>query len=381
MKKLVTLAVAAVLVAAAGSAFGAIGWAGNVWPNSGASITPTAAVDVYAQVWKSGVTDAAGQGADLSADMVITNDIGGSLTVAMSYHGDVGSNDEYTAQIPTAMIVGAAWVEVDITFHDLSDATDYSGLNDQAGNAAPQHYVVTNVLPVDVDVTFTVCLSGATTAGDVCVIGSDPAIGTWGTGVPLTNVSGDLWSGTVTFPAGGNPSFEYKYMKDGCTTWEGAGNRPVTLPTDGTASVDLAADSWDNQPMGCGMGTTLTEDKVLCIQVCVAPVGTNGGVCVTGNLPELTVWGTGAAMTPIAGDLYQACLVFPAGTAVPVNLEFKFRKDGCDTWESVGNRTFSLDDGTPTETTLTYGWDDGENICSAVPTDDESWGSLKSLYR
>jgi len=381
MKKLVTLAVAAVLVAAAGSAFGAIGWAGNVWPNSGANITPSSPVDVYAQVWKSGVTDAAGQGADISADMAITNDIGGTLTVAMSYNGDVGANDEYTAQIPTSMIMGASWVEVDITFHDLSDGTDYTGLNDQAGVAAPQHYLVVNVLPVDVDVVFTVCLSGATTAGDVCVIGSDPAIGSWGTGVNLTNVSGDLWQGTVTFPAGGNPSFEYKYRKDACATWESIGNRAVTLPTDGTTSVALAADSWDDLPMGCGMGSNLTEDKVVCFQVCVAGVGTNGGVCVTGSLPELTSWGTGVAMTQIGADLYQACLIFPAGTAVPVNMEFKFRKDGCDTWESVANRTFSLDDATATETTLTYAWDDGENLCAPVPTDDASWGSLKSLYR
>ncbi len=34
--------------------------------------------------------------------------------------------------------------------------------------------------------------------------------------------------------AGGNPSFEYKYRKDGCSTWESVGNRLVTLPTDGT---------------------------------------------------------------------------------------------------------------------------------------------------
>ena len=381
MRKLVTLAVMAMLVTAAGSAFGAIGWAGNVWPNSGANITPTGAVDVYAQVWKSGVTDAAGQGADISADMAISNDLGGLITVAMAYNGDVGANDEYTAQIPTSMIMGASWVEVDITFHDLSDGTDYTGLADQAGNPAPQHYVVVNVLPVDVNVTFTVCLSGATTAGDVCVIGSDPAIGTWGAGVPLTNVDGDLWQGTVTFPAGGNPSFEYKYMKDGCTTWESAGNRAVTLPTDGTAAVALDADSWDNLPMGCGMGSNLTEDKVVCFQVCVAPVGTDGDVCVTGNLPELTAWGTGVPMVQINGDLYQACLVFPAGTAVPVNMEFKFRKDGCNTWESVGNRTFTLDDGSPSETTLTFGWDDAENTCSVVPTEDSSWGNLKSMYR
>ena len=36
----------------------------------------------------------------------MVNDLGGTMTVAMTYHGDVGSNDEYTAQIPTSYVAG-----------------------------------------------------------------------------------------------------------------------------------------------------------------------------------------------------------------------------------------------------------------------------------
>ncbi|HPF71196.1 MAG TPA: carbohydrate-binding module family 20 domain-containing protein [Candidatus Krumholzibacteria bacterium] len=381
MKKLVTLATVALLVATAGTAFGAIGWAGNVWPNNGAAVTPIAPVDVYAQVWEGGVTDAAGQGANISATMSLVNDLGATMDIAMGYHGDVGNNDEYSAQIPTSMLVGAAWVQSSIVFHDEDEMLDYGPITDQAGNAAPQQYNVVNVTPVDIDVTFSVCLSGAATAGDVCVIGSAAPIGTWGAGVNLTNTSGDLWEGVVTFPAGSNPAFEYKFKKDGCATWESVGNRAVTLPTDGTASVVLDLQSWDNLPLGCGVGQTLAEDKVVCFQVCVAPEGTNGGVCVTGGLPELTGWGDGLAMTNLSGDLWQACLVFPAGTAIPLNFEYKFKKDACGTWESVGNRAFTVDNGIGAETTLTFGWNDGENVCAPVDSQESSWGSVKGMYR
>ncbi len=381
MKKMILLASAVMLLSMAGSALAVIGWAGNVWPNDGAIITPVNPVDVYAQVWKGGVTDAAGQGLEITADMALVNDLGATLVVPMAYNSDVGANDEYTAQIPTSMTLGAAWVEVDITFHDLNDATDYTGLMDQANNVAPQHYVVTNVLPNDIDVSFSICLSGEVTTGDVCVIGSAAEIGAWGTGVNLANTGGDMWEGTVTFLAGSNPYFEYKFKKDGCNSWESAANRVVTLPTDGTTAVVLDAQSWNNLPMGCGMGTTLTEEKVVCIQLCMNDVITTGGVCVTGGLPELSNWGDGMPMVQIGVNLYQACLIFPTGTAIPVNFEFKFKKDACQTWESVGNRSFTVDNSVLPETDLVYGWDDGTITCGAVETQDSNWGSVKSMFR
>ena len=61
MKKLVTLAVLALVLCMAGNALAVIGWAGNVWPNSGAVVTPNDPVDVYALVWKDGVLLFTGQ--------------------------------------------------------------------------------------------------------------------------------------------------------------------------------------------------------------------------------------------------------------------------------------------------------------------------------
>ena len=382
MKKLITLAVVMLALSTAGSALAVIDWAGNVWPTDGHTVVPTGPIDVYAQIFKAGVTDLPGQGADISAVLKYTTDIAAEVTIAMPYFNDNGaSNDEYSVQVPQAALLGATWVDVTVIFTDATDASEYLA-TDQNSNAPPFRYNITNVLPNDVDVTFEICLSGEVTTGSVCVIGSAAEIGNWGVGVDLVSMGGDLYEGTVTFLAGSNPAFEYKYKKDGCNTWEGVGNRFVTLPTDGSTTYAIPqVDSWNNLPMGCGMGTGLSEDKVVCFQVCLAGSVTTGGVCVTGNLPELTIWGDGLAMTEIAPDLYQACLVFPAGTAIPLNLEFKYKKDDCLTWESVGNQFFTVDDSIATESTLLHSWDDLGGVCAPVGVENSSWSAAKALYR
>jgi hypothetical protein len=238
MKKVFLLSVL-MLALAAGNAAAAIGWGGNVWPNSSAIVVPTGPVNVYAQCWKGGVTDAGGQGAGIEAFCDMSADGGAVTTVQMTFQGDVGSNDEYTTQVPQGMLMGASYVEVHVKFHDLTDDTWYTDVKDQANNSPPQRYNVTNVLPVDVNVTFKLCMSGEPTSGAPCVIGSAPEIGSWGSGVMMTSLGGDLYEVVVTFLAGHNPYFEYKFKKDGCSNWEGASNRIVTLPTDGTTSVVL----------------------------------------------------------------------------------------------------------------------------------------------
>lgn len=380
MKKMIMLT-ALLTFACAGVASATIGWAGNVWPNSGAAVVPTGPVDVYVQVWKSGVTDMPGQGADIQVDMYLSNDLGATQTVTLSYHGDVGSNDEYTGQIPQSMLLGTAWVNADFEVFDLSDATSFTGLQDQAGNTAPLTYNVSDVLPNDVDVKFTICMSGEPFTGGPCVVGSAAEINSWGSGVAMNPLGGDLFEVVVTFLAGGNPSFEYKYQKDGCAAWEGVPNRLVSLPTDGTASVDLPADSWNNLPMGCGMGSTLEEDKEVCFQVCVDSVGTTGEVCVVGNHASLDNWGYGTPAVEIGPGLYQACVIFPAGSAMPINLEYKFKKDDCSTWESVGNRLFTVDNSIPAENPLNHNWDDGAGACAPVGNENASFGTIKAMFR
>lgn len=381
MRNLFMLAAIAVAMLAAGPSLATIGWAGNAWPNAGSPQVPTGPFSVYVQVWKGGVTDSPGQGANIAVQMNITNNISGSASVAMTYLGDVGNNDEYTAQVGQALLLGASTVTVDFVVTDLTDNTTYAPVRDQANNPAPLTYPVTNVLPNDVEAYFVVCMSGEPTSGPPCLIGSVPALGSWVTGVPMIQVGPELYYASVVFPAGSNPYFEYKYQKDGCSSWESGPNRSFTLPTIGTTVLSLPQDSWNNLPMGCNSGEVLTGDKEVCFQVCVDAVGTTGGVCVIGNIGDLTNWTTGVPMTEISAGLYQACLVFAAGRAMPINVEYKFKKDGCSTWESVPNRAFTVDNALAASTTFTSNWDDGSGACAPVGTTAQSWGALKSLFR
>jgi hypothetical protein len=385
MKKLI-LTTALLSFALVASASAMVGWAGNIWPNHGSDVTPTGDLNVYAQVWKAGVTDAAGQGADIQAMLYYSTEVAPGQFVAMSYQGDVGSNDEYVGVIPQAHIQGAQTITVDVVFTDLTDMMDTPASGDQAGNFPPLVYNVVDVTPVDIEVGFRLCMSGEPHTDAPFVVGSNPAIGEWcqNGNLPVQMISegGDLYGVTVTIPAGSNPTFEYKYQKTSCNDWESVDNRVVTLPTDGTAYYVIPeADSWNNLPLGCGLGDVLSEDKTVCFQVCVDAVGTTGGVCVVGNTPELDSWGAGVPAVEIGPGLYQACITYPAGSPYPINLEYKFKKDGCDTWESVGNRLFTVEEASMTETTLTSNWNDDVGSCAPVANEDATFSGIKSQFR
>ena len=287
-------------------------------------------------------------------------------------------NDEYKGDVPQSALAGAAWVEVRVVFADQTDMTEYTDVKDQSNQGPPQRYNITNVLPNGVNVKFTMCMSGTPTSGAPCVIGGAAPIGNWGTGVSMTNVSGELWNVTVNFPAGSNPAFEYKYKADGCTNWESVNNRSVLLPTNGTTLVELAPDSYNNAPLGCNLAP-LNADKVVCYQLCMAGV-TAPAVCVIGSGSQLTNWGAGVPMTQIGTDLYQACITYLAGTPIQ-NVEFKFKKDDCATWESVSNRTLTINNSSPATQTITNSWENGAASCAPVGARRSSWGQLKSIYR
>ena len=381
-RALVLLAAAAAVLCIAGPAQAEIGWAGNVWPNSGSDVIPTADLSVYAQVWKSGVTDGAGQGADLSATLFYTTDIAAETSVAMTYNGDVGNNDEYVGVVPQAALIGASTVSVHVIFYDATDMSEYSDVNDQADNAPPQIYNVVNVLPNDVTVTFTLCMSGTETAGVPCVIGDAAEIGAWGTGVNMTYVDTELWTVDVTFLAGDNPSFEYKYKKDDCANWETTGNRAVTLPTDGTTVVVLEPDSWEFQPIGCGLGQVLDEDKTIHFELCLDGVDYTGNACVTGSIDELTNWGDGVVMNMVYDSFFDVYITIPAGRPIPINVEYKYKKDDCQTWEGVANRLIVIDNSSPALQTANSTWEDGPGTCEPPsPAEPSTWGNVKDLYR
>jgi len=256
MHRLASAAAAVLLVALATTAMGAVGWCGNIWPNNGAIYTSNDDIDVYVQVWKEGVTDQPGQGADIEAYLYYQCVGGGPFVeVPMVYNTDVGNNDEYTGTIPAGH--GCSEIEYYVKVVDLTDMAECYG-NDQAGNPPNFILTITSVTSQDVLVTFQLCIPEGSTGG-VCVTGSAPELTGWSMpGVamaqPCPAVSPNLYDITILFPAGSNPYVEYKYQKDDCTVWDCDPNHQFTIDDSGPTQT-LPIDVWCwgvNECVECG---------------------------------------------------------------------------------------------------------------------------------
>lgn len=250
MKRLIMFCALAVILAASG-ANATIGWAGNIWPVDGHTVTDGSDVDVYLQIWKSGYTDQAGRGDSLRATLWYGPDAG-SITnqVAMSYNTDVGNNDEYVGQIPMSALQGESDIYFYCTAYDSTDGTTYEGAQDQNGNSPPFMLNITNVLSQDVTVWFSLCLPDTIgTTGGVCVTGSAPELTSWGDGVamsqPCVEYSPEFYQVGITFAAGSSPYIEYKYKKDDCATWESTGNHSVTIDDSNSTFIIPVIDHWE----------------------------------------------------------------------------------------------------------------------------------------
>jgi hypothetical protein len=258
-----SLVAAVVVLASVATAGAVVGYCGQVYPNTGNIYTSAEDISCYVQVWKEGVTDQPGQGADISAALFYAcSGRPGYTEVAMSYNTDVGNNDEYTGTIPAGH--GCDTVAFYCVVTDLSDTTTCTG-QDQNGDDPPFLLPITSVTSQDVTVNFHLCLSGgAETTGDICVTGNHAEITNWGNGVPMVLECPDdsprTYITSVMFAAGSNPGVEYKYRKDACETWESVGNRSFTI-NDAAPTMDLAVDSWENQTNDCPECLTPVEES------------------------------------------------------------------------------------------------------------------------
>ncbi len=214
-----------------------IGWSGNIWPNEETFHVPGNDLNVYYQIWKDGVTNSGGQGAGITATFYYR--LSGETvynSVAMTYNGDVGSNDEYTATIPGGTYIAGDIAEFYCEGYDTTDET-YSYGTDQNGHgpftaAAPGEFFYGDPLGQDVTVTFRVDMSVAGVEGAISVAGS---FNGWAVGAnTLTDQGGNIYAGDVLFSGGSTPYIEYKFVNG--STWEGAiANRQLeiddTIPT------------------------------------------------------------------------------------------------------------------------------------------------------
>jgi hypothetical protein len=247
MNRFASIIAAVLLVAVASTAMGAIGWAGNIWPNNGTPYTSADNIDVYVQVWKEGCTDAdpAAACADIDARLYwrCTGDPSFNF-IQMVYNTDVGNNDEFTGQIPAGH--GCSEVEFYVEVEDVTDGDTWYP-TDQAGNPPNFFLPITEVTSQDVQVTFQLCISEGS-AGGVCVTGSAPELTGWSQpgvtmGQPCAAVSPNLYEVTITFAAGSNPYVEYKYQKDDCQTWDCDPNHSFNIDDSGPTQT-LPMDAW-----------------------------------------------------------------------------------------------------------------------------------------
>lgn len=270
MKKLLTgMFTVALLILSTGSAFAAIGWAGQIWPTDGQSRPEGSDIDVYLQIWKDGVTTEEGQGAGISATLYYGPNGGPYSSVAMSYLGDQGNNDEYRGYIPSSAFEGQSDIWFYCEAYDSTDASTYTGAQDQNNNDPPFQIFITPALNQDVLVYFRLCMPPEghpdyeLDPGDVCVTGDATELSGWGNGVlmvrPCPDYSPRYYEVGILFDAGSNPAIQYKYRKNGCEVWESVGNRNATIDdTVGTFLIPWV-DHWNNYegddcPL-CGVAT------------------------------------------------------------------------------------------------------------------------------
>ncbi|HUV37853.1 MAG TPA: hypothetical protein VMX58_13030 [Patescibacteria group bacterium] len=270
MKKLLTVALSFAIVALfAGATFGAIGWAGQIWPTNGLTRPEGTDIDVYLQIWKDGVTPGEGQGADISATLYYGPNGGPYSSVAMAYLGEQGNNDEYRGYIPSAALEGESEIWFYCEAYDSTDASTYAGCQDQSNNDPPFQIFITPVLNQDVLVYFRICLPPEghpeydPDPGDVCVTGDAVPLSEWGVGVlmarPCSEYSPLYYEVGVLFPAGSNPAIQYKYRKNGCSVWESVGNRMATIDDSSSSYLIPWVDHWNNYEgddcLLCGVAT------------------------------------------------------------------------------------------------------------------------------
>jgi hypothetical protein len=271
MRRLLSILLAgAMLVAMTGLAQAAIGWAGQIWPVNGATVTDNNNVGVYLQIYKDGVTNGAGQGAGISATLYYGPNGGPYTSVAMGYNTDIGNNDEYTADIPSSALQSVFEIWFYCEAYDSTDASTYTGAQDQNGNDPPFKLNVTQTLGRDVMVYFFMCMPPEDDpeydpeAGGVCITGDHTEITNWGSGIPMmqpcTAFSPRFYQVGVLFLAGDNPSVQYKYRKHDCDVWEPGGNHSVFIDDTNSTFYVPWVDHWGyytgpDCPL-CGIGVT-----------------------------------------------------------------------------------------------------------------------------
>jgi len=126
-------------------------WCNLQWPASG-SISVGGSYDVYAQVYESGVTEAAGQGTNVSGwigyNTANTNPNTWTNWVAATFNSQSGNNDEFKADIGSALPAGTYYYASRFKVNPNANEYKYGGYNSGGGNFWDGSSYVSGVLTV-----------------------------------------------------------------------------------------------------------------------------------------------------------------------------------------------------------------------------------------
>ncbi|MBN2565519.1 MAG: hypothetical protein JXB46_07385 [Candidatus Eisenbacteria bacterium] len=191
-----------------------------------------------------------------------------------------------------------------------------------------------------------------------------------------------VWEFTAIIPAG---NYQCKVVLNNNWDQNTAPSGNFSFTSDGISPVTFSYDM-SNNTTTISTQVVTQQDVVVTFSVCLPDsIDSFFDVCVTGSHPALTSWGSGVVMgqpcPDISPKLYEVDVMFPAGSDPYV--EYKYRKDDCQTWENTGNHSFSIDDSAPTQILPVDGWEYVTPECPgcASPVEDATWGAIKTIYR
>ena len=206
---------------------------------------------------------------------------------------------------------------------------------------------------------------------------------------PYDTVNSVMQNGAVDgvweFTAIIEPAGDYQGKVVLNNNWDQSTGDNVSFYSDGMNPVTFTYDMSNNTTTVSSQVVT-QQDVLVTFTVCLPDsVDSFFDVCVTGSHASLTNWGFGILMgqpcPDIQAKLWTVDVMFPAGSDPFV--EYKYKKDDCQTWESTWNHAFSIDDSSPTQILLPDVWEYLATECPdcTSPVEDASWGTIKSIYR
>ena len=289
-------------------------------------------------------------------------------------------------ELTTPLLAG--FYEYKVTETDFWDGNDFPGANQSFTLAADGDVIWfvnlgANVGVKDGDEFVFHSMNPPIVAGDMQ---SELGGADWDAGDPVNTVMSDgdndgIWELTAVIA----PEADYQCKVVLNNNWDQDTGANVSFHSDGVNPVTFTYDM-SNNTTGVSTQVVTQQDVTVTFTVCLPDsIDSFFDVCITGGHSSLTNWGFGILMgqpcPTVQPKLWTVDVMFPAGSDPFV--EYKYKKDDCQTWEGTGNRPLTIDDSAPTQIMPPDVWEFLATECPdcASPVEDTSWGTIKSIFR